>query len=52
MWSDNEPTEDLLGFQYLAGAVVSIVKNYATAPIRAFSIRNGRAMELEIQVLP
>jgi hypothetical protein len=25
---------------------------YAATPIRAFSIREGRAMELEIQVLP
>jgi predicted KAP-like P-loop ATPase len=32
MWSDNESTEDLLGFQYLAGAVVSIVKNEALLP--------------------
>jgi predicted KAP-like P-loop ATPase len=32
MWSDNESTEDLLGFQYLAGAVVSIVKNESLLP--------------------
>jgi len=32
MWSDNESTEDLLGFQYLAGAVVSIVKNENLLP--------------------
>jgi len=32
MWSDNESTEDLLGFQYLAGAVVSIVKNEDLLP--------------------
>ncbi len=32
MWSDNETTEDLLGFQYLAGAVVSIVKNEDLLP--------------------
>jgi hypothetical protein len=25
---------------------------YADAPVRAFSIRNGRATELEIEVLP
>jgi len=32
MWSDNESTEDLLGFQYLVGAVVSIVKNENLLP--------------------
>ncbi len=32
MWSDNESAEDLLGFQYLAGAVVSIVKNEELLP--------------------
>jgi len=32
MWSDNESTEDLLGFKYLAGAVVSIVKNEHLLP--------------------
>jgi hypothetical protein len=32
MWSDNESREDLLGFQYLAGAVVSIVKNENVLP--------------------
>jgi predicted KAP-like P-loop ATPase len=32
MWSDNETTEDLLGFQYLAAAVVSIVKNEDLLP--------------------
>src|ERR1039457_3176923 len=32
MWSDNESTEDLLGFQYLADAVVSIVKNENLLP--------------------
>ena len=32
MWSDNESTEDLLGFEYLAGAVVSIVKNENLLP--------------------
>ncbi len=32
MWSDNESKEDLLGFQYLADAVVSIVKNENLLP--------------------
>jgi predicted KAP-like P-loop ATPase len=32
MWSDNESTEDLLGFQYLASAVVSIVHNENLLP--------------------
>jgi predicted KAP-like P-loop ATPase len=32
MWSDNESKEDLLGFQYLAQAVSSIVKNEALLP--------------------
>jgi hypothetical protein len=32
MWSDNESTEDLLGFKYLADAVVSIVKNEKLLP--------------------
>jgi len=32
MWSDNESKEDLLGFQYLAQAVISIVKNQALLP--------------------
>jgi predicted KAP-like P-loop ATPase len=32
MWSDNESKEDLLGFQYLAQAVISIVKNEALLP--------------------
>jgi hypothetical protein len=32
MWSDNESKEDLLGFEYLAGAIVSIVKNESLLP--------------------
>jgi predicted KAP-like P-loop ATPase len=32
MWSDNESKEDLLGFQYLAQAVISIVKNETLLP--------------------
>jgi predicted KAP-like P-loop ATPase len=32
MWSDNESKEDLLGFHYLAQAVISIVKNETLLP--------------------
>ena len=32
MWSDNDAKEDLLGFQYLADAAVSIVKNENLLP--------------------
>lgn len=32
MWSDNESKEDLLGFQYLTQAVISIVKNENLLP--------------------
>ena len=32
MWSDNEAKEDLLGFQYLADGIVSIVKNERLLP--------------------
>jgi hypothetical protein len=32
MWSDSESKEDLLGFEYLAGAIVSIVKNEDLLP--------------------
>jgi len=32
MWSDNESKEDLLGFQYLAQAVISIVKDETLLP--------------------
>lgn len=32
MWSDNEAKEDLLGFQYLADGIISIVKNETLLP--------------------
>src|SRR4029077_11977856 len=32
MWSENESKQDLLGFQYLAQAVISIVKKEALLP--------------------
>jgi proteasome lid subunit RPN8/RPN11 len=49
----NEPSEKDIALAH-AGAIYFIVspRPYAATPIRAFSIRGGRAMELEIQVLP
>jgi proteasome lid subunit RPN8/RPN11 len=49
----NEPSEKDIALAH-AGAIYFIVspRPYAPTPIRAFSIRGGRAMELEIQVLP
>jgi putative protein kinase ArgK-like GTPase of G3E family len=32
MWSDNEAREDLLGFQYLADGIISIVKKESLLP--------------------
>jgi proteasome lid subunit RPN8/RPN11 len=54
-WRDtNEPSPKDLALAHIAEAICFIVtpRPYATTPIRAFSIRGGRAMELEIQVLP
>lgn len=54
-WLDtNEPSPKDIAFACYSEAVYFIVtpRPYASAPIRAFAIRNGRAMELEIQVLP
>ena len=54
-WMDaNEPSPKDIALACYSEAIYLIVtpRPYATAPIRAFSIRNGRAMELEIQVLP
>ena len=54
-WLDtNEPSPKDIALAHLSEAIYFIVtpRPYATAPIRAFSIREGRAMELEIQVLP
>ena len=54
-WMDtNEPSPKDIALAYYSEAIYFIVtpRPYATTPIRAFSIRDGRAMELEIQVLP
>ena len=54
-WLDiNEPSPKDIAFAHHSQAIYFIVtpRPYATTPIRAFSIRNGCALELEIQVLP
>ena len=54
-WLDtNEPSPKDIALAHYSVAIYFIVtpRPYATTPIRAFSIRDGRAMELEIQVLP
>ena len=54
-WLDtNEPSPKDIALAYYSEAIYFIVtpRPYATTPIRAFSIRDGRALELEIQVLP
>ena len=54
-WLDtNEPSLKDLALAHYSEAIYFIVtpRPYATMPIRAFSIRDRRAMELEIQVLP
>jgi proteasome lid subunit RPN8/RPN11 len=54
-WLDtNEPSPKDIALAYYSEAIHFIVtpRPYTTTPIRAFSIRDGRAMELEIQVLP
>lgn len=54
-WLDtNEPSLKDIALACHSEAIHFIVtpRPYATTPIRAFSIRNGRAMELEIRVLP
>jgi proteasome lid subunit RPN8/RPN11 len=50
----NEPSPKDIALAYYSEAVYFIVtpRPYATTPIRAFSIRDGRSTELEIQVLP
>ena len=53
-WLDtNEPSPKDIALAYYSEKIYFIVtpRPYATTPIRAFSIRDGRAMELEIQVL-
>ncbi len=54
-WLDvNEPSPKDIALAHYSEKIYFIVtpRPYATTPIRAFSIRNGRAMEFEIQVLP
>ena len=54
-WMDiNEPSPKDIALACHSNAIHFIVtpRPYATTPIRAFSIRNGSATELEIQVLP
>ena len=54
-WLDtNEPSPKDIALAYDSEAIYFIVtpRPYATTPIRAFSLRDGRVMELEIQVLP
>lgn len=54
-WLDiNEPSPKDVALAHFSKAIHFIVtpRPYATTPIRAFSIRAGRVMELEIQLLP
>jgi proteasome lid subunit RPN8/RPN11 len=54
-WMDvNEPSPKDIALAHSPGAIHFIVtpRPYATTPVRAFSIQDGRVMELEIQVLP
>ena len=50
----NEPSPRDIALAHYSGAIYFIVtpRPYASTPIRAFSIRDRRASELEIQVLP
>jgi len=50
----NEPSLKDVALAHCSVAIHFIVtpRPYASAPIRAFSIRDGRVAELEIQVLP
>jgi proteasome lid subunit RPN8/RPN11 len=54
-WMDvNEPSSKDIALAHYSEMIYFIVtpRPYAIMPIRAFSIRGGRAMELEIQILP
>jgi proteasome lid subunit RPN8/RPN11 len=54
-WMDrNEPSSKDIAWACLSEAIHFIVspRPYAVTPVRAFSIRDGRATELEIQILP
>jgi proteasome lid subunit RPN8/RPN11 len=50
----NEPSLKDIALAYYSEAIYFIVtpRPYATTPVRAFSIQDGRVTELEIQVLP
>jgi proteasome lid subunit RPN8/RPN11 len=50
----NEPSPKDIALAYYSEAIYFIVtpRPYAPSPVRAFSIRDGRATELEIQFLP
>jgi proteasome lid subunit RPN8/RPN11 len=50
----NEPSPKDIALAYYSEAIYFIItpRPYAATPIRAFSIRDGRALELEIEVLP
>src|SRR6202161_539942 len=54
-WLDvNEPSSKDIALADYSEAIYFIVtpRPYATTPVRTFSIRDGHAMELEIQALP
>ncbi len=54
-WMDvNEPSLTDIALAHYSVGIHFIVtpRPYAAAPIRAFSIRDGRVAELEIEVLP
>jgi proteasome lid subunit RPN8/RPN11 len=54
-WLDvNEPSPKDIALAHHSEAIYFIVtpRPYATTPVRAFSIQNGRVTELEIQILP
>ena len=54
-WLDaNEPSPKDIALAYYSEAIHFIVtpRPYATTPVRAFSIQDGRVTELEIQVVP
>ena len=50
----NEPSPKDISLAHYSEAIHFIVtpRPYATTPVRAFSIQDGRVTELEIQVLP
>ena len=50
----NEPSPKDINLAYYSEAIYFIItpRPYAATPVRAFSIRDGLATELEIQILP